>query len=204
MGFYTDLILPRVINVVMDSKDLEPIRSRVCSGLSGEVLEIGFGSGLNVPFYPAAVTRVRAVDPAVLGRKLAARRVASSAAGIEFLGLDGQDLPLAEASADHVLMTWTLCTVPDPERTLAEIRRVLRPGGSLRFAEHGLAPDERVARWQQRLTPINRRIAGGCHLNRQASQLVAASGLDLTSIDTYYVAGPKPFGYTFEGTAVKA
>src|SRR6266702_5308669 len=199
MGIYQDQILPRVTDAVMNRRELTPIRARVSAGLQGEVLEIGFGSGLNVPHYPPAVTRVRAVDPATAGRKLAARRVAASPVPVEYIGLDGQALPLDAASVDHVLTTWTLCTIPDVQRALSEIRRVLRPGGSLHFVEHGLSSDPGVARWQDRLTPLQRRLAGGCHLNRPIGQLVADSGLELTQMDTYYAKGPKAHGYIFEG-----
>jgi ubiquinone/menaquinone biosynthesis C-methylase UbiE len=204
MGFYQDRVLPRITNRVMNRRDLLPIRDRVCAGLDGEVLEIGFGSGLNVRHYPPAVTRVRAVDPATLGRRLAADRVAASAVPVEYIGLDGQALPLEPASVDHVVSTWTLCTIPDVERALGEVRRVLRPGGSLHFVEHGLSPDARVARWQDRLTPLQRRLAGGCHLNRPIDRLLDGSGLELAGLTTYYLDGPKPLGYTFEGRAIRA
>jgi ubiquinone/menaquinone biosynthesis C-methylase UbiE len=203
MGIYQDQILPRITDAVMNRRELTAIRARVSAGLHGEVLEIGFGSGLNVPHYPAAVTRVRAVDPATLGRRLAASRVAASSVPIEYIGLDGQALPVDSASVDHVLTTWTLCTIPDVERALAEACRVLRPGGGLHFVEHGRSPDSRVAAWQDRLTPLQRRVAGGCHLNRPIDRLVAGSGLDLNRLETYYVPGPKTFGYMYEGVAVK-
>jgi SAM-dependent methyltransferase len=201
MGLYQDQVVPRVTDVVMNRGDLRPVRGRVAAGLRGEVLEVGFGSGLNVAHYPPAVTRVLAVDPARVGRKLAAKRVAASSVPVEFAGLDGEKLPLPDGSADYVLMTWTLCSIPDPGRALAEIRRVLRPGGWLHFAEHGRSPDGGVARWQDRLTPLQRRLAGGCHLNRPIDQLIAGSGLTITRIDTYYLQGPKAFGYTYEGQA---
>jgi len=203
MGFYVDQLVPRVNNVVMNRRDLAVIRARVAAGLRGDVLEVGFGSGLNVPYYPPKVARVRAVDPATIGRKLAARRVAASPVPVEYIGLDGQALPLEPDSVDHVLMTWTLCTVPDARHALGEIRRVLRPGGSLHFAEHGRSPDPEVARWQDRLTPLQRRVAGGCHLNRPIGQLMTDSGLTVTRMENYYAQGPKLFGYTYEGTAAK-
>ena len=167
------------------------------------MVEIGFGSGRNVPYYPAAVARVRAVDPATVGRKLAAKRVAASRVPVEYVGLDGQELPLADGSVDHVLTTWTLCTIPDVDRALAEVRRVLRSGGALHFAEHGLSPDPKVARWQDRLTPIQRRIGGGCHLNRPIDRLVAGAGLVVARMDNYSMRGPNAFGYMFEGVATK-
>ena len=204
MGLYQDQILPRIIDTVMNRREFARIRSRVCAGLDGDVLEVGFGSGLNVPYYPSAVARVRAVDPATVGRRLAARRVAASPVPVEYIGLDGQSLQVEPGSVDHVLMTWTLCTIPGVQRALAEVYRVLRPGGSLHFVEHGLSPDPRVARWQDRLTPLQRRLAGGCHLNRPIGQLVADSGLELTQMENYYVTGPKPFGYMFEGVALRA
>lgn len=175
-----------------------------CEGLSGEVLEVGFGSGRNVPHYPAGVSRVRAVEPATAGRGLAAKRVAASAVPVEYVGLDGEDLPLEDASVDHVLTTWTLCTIPNVTRALAEVRRVLRPGGALHFIEHGRSPDPKVARLQDRLTPIQRRMFGGCHLNRPIDDLVRGAGLELSQLKNLSAKGPKPFGYMFEGVATKA
>jgi SAM-dependent methyltransferase len=203
MGWYAEHVLPRVVDVVMRGSELTAVRVRVASGLSGEVLEVGFGSGLNVAHYPPAVTRVLAVDPARTGRKLAARRVAASPVPIDYIGLDGQSLPLPDESVDHALTTWTLCTIPDADQALREIARVLRPGGTLHFVEHGLSPDAAVARWQGRLTPLQRRVAGGCHLNRPIDALIADSGLQLTRLDTYYLRGLKSLNYTFEGVAAK-
>jgi ubiquinone/menaquinone biosynthesis C-methylase UbiE len=204
MGFYEEQILPRFTNLVMARREFTPIRARVAGVLDGEVLEVGFGSGLNVPHYPSTISRVRAVDPATVGRRLAAPRVAASPVPVEYVGLDGEELALDSASVDHVLTTWTLCTIPDVERALGEIRRVLRRGGSFHFVEHGRSPQPKVARWQDRLTPVQRRVAGGCHLNRPIDQLVASSGLDLTRIDRYYAKGPRSFGYMFEGVATKS
>jgi ubiquinone/menaquinone biosynthesis C-methylase UbiE len=204
MGFYEEQLLPRFTHVVMARREFTPIRARVAAGLDGEVLEVGFGSGLNVPHYPAAVSRVSAVDPATLGRKLAARKVAESSVPVEYVGLKGQELPLGSASVDHVLTTWTLCTIPDVERALSEIRRVLRSGGSFHFVEHGRSPDPNVATWQDRLTPLQRRVAGGCHLNRPIDELVVGSGLELARMDNYYAKGPRSFGYMFEGLATKS
>ncbi len=203
MSLYRDQILPRGIDLVMRGREFAGPRARAAAGLEGEVLEIGFGSGLNIPYYPAGLKRVRAVDPAAAGRTLAARRAAACAVPIEYAGSDAQALTAGDASVDSVLSTWTLCTIPYATRALAEIRRVLRPGGAFCFVEHGLAPDARVARLQQRLTPFQRRAFGGCHLDRRIDQLVAAAGLELTRIDTYYMKGPRALGYTFEGVAVR-
>jgi ubiquinone/menaquinone biosynthesis C-methylase UbiE len=203
MGFYEEQVLPRLVDVALSAKQFRELRARVAAKLEGEVLEVGFGSGRNVPHYPEAVKRVRAVDPAVVGRKLASRRVAASPVAVEYIGLDGQDLPLDDNSVDHALTTWTLCTIPDVPRALAEIRRVLRPGGGLHFLEHGRSTDPKVARWQDRLTPLQRRIAGGCHLNRPIERLVAESGLRVTGIDKFYLKGPKTVGCMYEGIAVK-
>ena len=171
--------------------------------LTGQVLEIGFGSGLNVPFYPPGLTRVYALDPATAGRKLAAGRVAASPVPIEYIGLDAQRIPLDDGSVDSVLTTWTLCTIPDPAQALAEVRRILRPGGTLHFIEHGRAPDPKVARRQDRLEPFQQRIFGGCQLTRNIDQLVAASGLELNQLDTYYRPGPPSTSYTYEGQAIR-
>jgi ubiquinone/menaquinone biosynthesis C-methylase UbiE len=200
MGFYEEHILPRAVDVLLGGKEFAKHRARVAAELEGDVLEVGFGSGRNVPHYPQGLKRVWAVDPATVGRKLAARRVAASPVPVEYVGLDGEDLPLEDESVDHVLTTWTLCTIPDVPRALAEIRRVLRPGGSLHFLEHGLSPDSKVARWQDRLTPIQKRIAGGCHFNRPIDQLVR-DALEVTRLENFYMRGPKPLGYMYEGIA---
>jgi SAM-dependent methyltransferase len=204
MGFYEQQVLPRFIDLTMRRNELAPIRARVAASLEGDVLEVGFGSGLNVPHYPAAVTQVQAVDPATVGRRLAAQRVASSSVPVRYVDLDGQDLSLDSASIEHVLTTWTLCTIPDVDRALSEVRRVLRPGGRFHFVGYGRSPDPRVAGWQDRLNPWQRRIAGGCHLNRPIDELVVNSGLELIRMENYYVKGPRPFGYMFEGVARKA
>jgi len=204
VGFYADQILPRFTNQILGGQAFTKIRSRVASGLAGEVLEIGFGSGLNVPHYPSSVDRVLAVDPATVGRKLAANRVATSPVAVEYVGLDGASLPIDTASIDHVLITWTMCTIPNVEDALEEIHRVLRPGGEMHFAEHGLSPDPKVAKWQDRLTPFQRRWAGGCHLNRPINRLIEKAGFNLSKMDNFYMKGPKPMGYMFEGLATKS
>ncbi|HET9731747.1 MAG TPA: class I SAM-dependent methyltransferase [Acidimicrobiales bacterium] len=203
VGFYEDQVLPRFINWALANRELARIRERVTAGLSGEVLEVGFGSGLNVPYYPGAVRRVKAVDPATVGRELARGRVAASPVRVDYVALDGQELPIESASVDHALITWTLCTIPDPVRALGEIRRVLRPGAEVHFVEHGRSPDAAVARWQDRLTPLQRRLFGGCHLNRQIDALLAGTGFEITRMDRYYIKGPRALGYMFEGVATR-
>jgi SAM-dependent methyltransferase len=205
VGFYDDRVLPRVIDVVMDTKQTRNIRARVCQGLKGDVLEIGFGTGHNLPFIPDEVTRLFAVEPSGRGVQLAANRIAASRVPVEVVGLDGQCLPLGDASVDAVLCTWSLCTIPDAVLAVRESRRVLRPGGSFHFVEHGRAPDEGVRRWQNRLNGIQNRIAGGCHLNRDIAELVEAGGMRITKLDRYYGKGePKPYGSMFEGVAIPA
>ncbi len=203
MGWYEKQVVPRIVDAALSPRQFARIRARVAADLGGDVVEVGFGSGLNVPHYPPSVDRVRAVDPALLGRKLAAKRLVASQVPVDFIGLDGQQLPLATASADHVLCTWTLCTIPDVSQALCEMRRVLRPGGELHFAEHGRSPDAKVAAWQDRLTPIQRRLAGGCHLNRPINELIEDCGLSVSRLTNYYLKGPRVFGYMFEGVATK-
>jgi ubiquinone/menaquinone biosynthesis C-methylase UbiE len=203
MGLYGDHVLPRIINAACGLKAVDPLRQRVCEGLGGNVVEIGFGSGLNVPFYPEGVTRVAAVEPADVGWKLAEKRLTASSVPVERSGLDGQSLPFEDNSYDAVLSTWTLCTIPDVATALREVRRVLRPGGKLHFVEHGLAPDENVRRWQHRLEPLQKRLFGGCHLTRQIPQLLTTAGFTITELDVFYEDdAPKFLGAESLGTAV--
>ncbi len=202
MGWYEDHVVPRLVDVTCGLHATDHARRTVCAGLSGRVVEIGFGSGHNIAFYPPEVTRVDAVEPADLGWRLAQKRVAASGVPIERSGLDGQSLPFDDAVFDAALSTWTLCTIPDPVTALREVRRVLKPGGTLHFVEHGLAPDEGVRRWQHRLEPVQKRIAGGCHLTRGIPELLASAGFEITGLEQYYERGaPKPLGALSLGTA---
>ena len=193
MGLYGDHVLPRMINVLCGLKQNDRLRERACNGLEGDVVEIGFGSGLNIPFYPASVSRVSAVEPADIGWKLAQKRLAAAQVPVERSGLDGQSLPFPDDSFDTALSTWTMCTIPDIDVALAEVRRVLKPGGSLHFIEHGLAPDEPVQRWQHRLEPVQKRVFGGCHLTRPIVPLLKNAGFTLRDLDEFYDDGAPKF-----------
>ncbi|MEZ0291767.1 MAG: class I SAM-dependent methyltransferase [Solirubrobacteraceae bacterium] len=186
MGVYGEHVLPRIVDVACAMKNAGPMRQRVCDGLAGEVVEIGFGSGHNVPYYPAAVARVAAVEPSDTGWKLARERVAAAPVPVERSGLDGQSLPFPDDSFDAALSTWTMCTIPDIGAALAELRRVLRPGGTLHFVEHGLAPDERVQHWQHRLEPVQKVVFGGCHLTRSTPELLRGAGFTISELDVFY------------------
>ena len=203
MGIYGEHILPRVINAACGMKTNERLRERVCTGLEGEVVEIGFGSGLNVPFYPDRVNRVSAVEPSDVGWKLAGKRLGATDVPVERSGLDGQSLPFPDASFDCALTTWTLCTIPDVAVALAEVRRTLKPGARLHFVEHGLAPDEPVRRWQRRMEPLQKRVFGGCHLTRPVVRLLEDAGFEISELDTFYEDGaPKFIGADSLGIAV--
>ncbi|MEJ7706494.1 MAG: class I SAM-dependent methyltransferase [Nocardioidaceae bacterium] len=203
MAFYRDRVFPRVMNLALNTKEVRKVRARVCGDLQGDVVEIGFGTGHNLPYLPVDVARLRAVEPSGLGVRIAQDRIAASPVPVQIAGLDGQSLPFEENSADAVLSTWTLCTIADAVAAVREIRRVLRPGGALHFVEHGKAPDEAVVKWQNRFNGIQQRVACGCNLNRDIPALIEAGGLTLSRLDTYYSPGaPKILGSSYEGVAV--
>ncbi|HVT75910.1 MAG TPA: class I SAM-dependent methyltransferase [Acidimicrobiales bacterium] len=202
MGFYQEQLLPRLQDTVMARRPNRPVRERVCAGLRGAVVEIGFGTGLNARYYPGEVAKVVAIEPSQVCMRIAEPRIAKSSTPIQYGGLTGERLDLPSNEFDAVLSTWTLCTIPDLDAALAEVRRVLRPGGTFHFVEHGHAPDPTVARWQARLEPINKRLAGGCHLTRHISEEIEHAGFGIDSLDTYYFKGePKPMGFIYEGRA---
>jgi len=187
-----------VADLSLRSPEIGDLRGLACAGLTGRVLEIGFGGGLNVRFYPTAVTAVSAVEPSDVGWGLSAPRRAASTVPVERTSLDGQRLTEATASCDSALSTFTICTIPDPALALSEVRRVLLPGGRLHVLEHGLAPDAGVHRWQHRLEPLQRRLAGGCHLTRDVPALLAAAGFVVEELEAAYLPGPglsRPWTY---------
>lgn len=207
MALWTDRVVPRMTDRALSTPEVMELRAVACAGLTGRVLEIGFGSGLNVGRYPREVVAVDAVEPSDLGWSLSARRRAGSRVPIERTGLDGQRLSAADGQYDAVLSTFTLCTIPDVERALREVRRVLAPGGTFHFLEHGRAPDAGVERWQRRLDPMQRRVCGGCHLSRDIPSLIVAAGLEVTEVTASYLPGPRigrPWAHGFGGRAVRA
>lgn len=202
-SFYNERVLPRLINKMCATGEMTQWRHRAVDGLHGTVLEIGFGSGLNVPVYPTEVTQVFAVEPSAVGRKLAARRIEASTVPVEFVGLDGQSIPLDDEVADSALSTFTLCTIPDERAALREVFRVLRPGGELHVVEHGLSDEEDVAHRQQRIEPINRKLAGGCHLTRDHWSALQDAGFELIESSTTYAKGPRTHSFFYLGIARK-
>ncbi len=204
MGWWNERVLPRLIDRLLDSPEVNQRRRLTCSGLAGRVLEIGFGSGLNVPFYPAAVDTVLAVEPSDLAWELSAERRAAVGGSVEVVraGLDGQRLELPDDSADAALSTYTLCTIPQLPPALAQIRRVLRPGGELHFLEHGLAPDDGVRGWQRRLNPLQGRVAGGCRLDTAIGSVLTDAGFELVELDTGYgETRPRAMSFLYRGRA---
>jgi ubiquinone/menaquinone biosynthesis C-methylase UbiE len=197
-------VFPYLLDLAMSSKVLRKPRQRTLAPASGRILEIGFGTGMNLRHYPPGVGRIEAIDPAVDLDRFSRPRIAASQVDVDFHHLDAEHLPFAEQSFDTVVCTLTLCSIPDVEHALAEVRRVLRWGGQFLFLEHGLSPDPAVARWQHRLTPLQKRLGGGCHLNRDAAQLVSAAGLRTDRLTRYYLARvPRFAGYMTEGRALR-
>jgi ubiquinone/menaquinone biosynthesis C-methylase UbiE len=202
MGFYGDVILPWCIDLTCGMKALVPERAKIAAGLHGTVLEVGFGSGLNLPVLPAAVTRVLAVEPSLRARRIGRQRISAARCQIEFVGLDAQTIQLEASSADAALSTFTLCTIAHVEQALREIRRILKPGRRLFFLEHGRSPDAGVARWQDRLNGVQQVIAGGCNINRDIPALLTAAGFEPDAVDAaYFEKMPRTHGYLYSGSA---
>ncbi|MDE2230225.1 MAG: class I SAM-dependent methyltransferase [Alphaproteobacteria bacterium] len=201
MGFYADRIVPRLCHLAMRNRRLVPYRQRVVGAATGRVLEIGAGSGLNLPFYGARVRELVALEPSPRLLAMARRAARAAARPVEWIEGSAEAIPLDGRSVDTVVTTWTLCTIPDIGRALAEMRRVLKPGGQLLFVEHGLSPDARVRTWQNRLTPLWRPLAGGCHLNRPIRALIESAGFAIRDLRTGYMPGPKVMTYLYEGRA---
>lgn len=203
MGWWTQRVLPRLFDRLLDNAEVNERRRLVCAGLTGQVLEVGFGSGLNVPHYPAAVTSVLAVEPSDVAWGLSERRRAESGVETARAGLAGQRLELPSASADSALSTYTLCTIAHLDTALSEIRRVLRPGGTLHFLEHGRAPDADVRAWQQRLNPLQGRLAGGCRLDVPIDKALTDAGFEVVELHTGYgETRPRAMSYLYRGRAV--
>ncbi|MGB3455144.1 MAG: class I SAM-dependent methyltransferase [Litorimonas sp.] len=205
MGVYATHILPKVLDLACGSKPIRRQREKVVPHARGHVVEIGIGSGLNLPHYDASrVERVTGIDPDDAIWAKAAPRAAACDFPVERLGLSGERLPLEDACADTVLVTYALCTIPDPVAALREMGRVVKPGGEILFTEHGRAPDPGVARWQRRIDPVWKRLAGGCHTGRDIPALFRQAGLSLARLDEMYVPGPRVLSYNYWGAATRA
>ena len=201
MSFYNDRILPHVINLAMRNRELGPYRERVVSQAQGRVLEIGIGSGLNLPLYGSRVDAILGLDPAARLLAMAQDAAIRSKIPVTLINGSAQAIPIDRGSIDTLVTTWTLCSIPDAAAGLQEMRRVLKPGGEFLFVEHGRAPEENVRRWQNRLTPLWKRIGGGCHLNRPIRTLIEGAGFRIIRLDTGYARGPRPMAFFYEGCA---
>ncbi len=205
MGFYAKHVLPHAIDFAMRDKETSRIRAEVIPRAHGMVLEVGIGSGLNLPFYSDRVTRVYGVDPSLELQKIARTRARAASVAVEFLAQSAEEsLPLDDQSIDTVVITWTLCSIPDVSKALLQIKRVLKPTGQLIFVEHGLAPDPSVQSWQNRINPIWKPIAGGCNLNRKIDDLITSAGFEMSELQTTYLPGPRPLTFTYRGIAQQA
>lgn len=203
MSLYSTIILPRLCNLAMRHRHLVPYRRRVVGMARGHVLEVGIGSGLNLPFYPPQIVSIQGLEPSAPLIAMAQQSSAASSLPVSFVEGSAEAIPLASASIDTVVTTWSLCTIPHANQALLEMRRVLKPGGQLLFVEHGSGPEARVRRWQNRLTPLWSKVSGGCHLNRPIQTLIEQAGLDLAQIETGYMKGPNPLTFMYQGRAIK-
>jgi len=202
VGLYAKYMLPRIIDLAMRDEEAARLRAEWVSQARGEVLEVGIGSGLNLPFYSPEVKRIYGVDPSAELQTMARRRAGGTSLSVEFLTQSAEaPLPLGASTIDTVVITWALCSIPDAAKALEQARRVLKPDGRLIFLEHGRAPDSGVAAWQDRLTPAWKRIGGGCHLNRRIDALIRDAGFQIAELRTGYLPGPRPMRYTYQGFA---
>jgi ubiquinone/menaquinone biosynthesis C-methylase UbiE len=202
VGFYAKRVLPHIINAAMKNKDATRLRGAWVPEARGRVLEIGIGSGLNLPFYSSEVECVYGVEPSFELQRMARERAKRANMKVEFLSQSAEDtIDLADESIDTIVMTWTLCSIADPMRALAQMKRVLRTNGRMLFIEHGKSADAGIARWQDRLTPVWKKIGGGCHLNRKIDDLLGAAGFEIQDLKTCYLPGPRPMTYTYQGFA---
>ena len=205
MGLYDRYVLPRMLDFMMGLEPIMRQRAKVVPLAHGRVLEIGIGSGLNLSFYDKnKVSKVVGLDPSPELAVMARRRAAEAGIEVDWLALSSERIPLPDDSVDSIVITYTMCTIPDVHSALVEMRRVLKPGASMYFSEHGLAPDDNVRKWQNRLNPYWGKIAGGCNINRNVPRLLDAAGLRAQRIDTMYLPGPRPMTYTYWGSATKA
>jgi ubiquinone/menaquinone biosynthesis C-methylase UbiE len=203
MGFYRTWFFPRLLDCVMRQQQLLPFRERIAQGAEGRVLDVGVGSGLNLALYGPNVRQVCGVDPSSELLRFAGERARGLPFPVELMRGVGEALPFGDHSFDTVVLTFTLCTIPEPAKALAEMRRVLAPGGRMLFAEHGRAPEPNVARWQDRLTPLWKRIGGGCHLNRKPDALVQEAGFRIAMLHAGYLKGPRTMAFVYEGAALR-
>jgi ubiquinone/menaquinone biosynthesis C-methylase UbiE len=202
MGFYAKHILPRWLDLAMKNRETTRLRAEWLPHARGDVLEIGIGSGLNLPFYSSQVRRVCGIDPSIELQRMARRRAQAGSTEVDFLLQSAEDpVPAADAAFDTVVVTWTLCSIPNASKALGQMRRVLKSGGRLVFLEHGRAPDPGVAAWQDRLTPMWKRMGGGCHLNRKIDEIIEAAGFQISELKTCYLPGPRPMTFTYQGLA---
>jgi ubiquinone/menaquinone biosynthesis C-methylase UbiE len=203
MDVYERWILPRLLDLAMRNRVLDHYRQQTIETARGLVLEIGVGSGLNLPLYSRAADHVCGIDPSPELLRLAHKRTADAVVPVSLIRASAEHLPFGVAVFDTIVMTWTLCSIPNPIAALIEMRRVLKPGGRLLFVEHGLSQESRVARWQHRLTPCWKRIGGGCHLDRKMDDLIRAAGFGIDTIETGYMAGPRAWTFMYRGSATK-
>jgi SAM-dependent methyltransferase len=202
VGVYAKYVLPRIIDIAMRNEETTRLRAAWVPHARGEVLEIGIGSGLNLPFYSSNVHRVYGVDPSVELQRMARKRAMAGPIEVEFLSQSAEEqLPFANASIDTVVITWALCSIPNAPKALQQVKRVLKASGRVIFLEHGRAPDPGIAVWQDQITPFWKHIGGGCHLNRKIDDLIMAAGFRIAELKTCYLTGPRPMTYTYQGVA---